>query len=150
MMRSSFRHRSSSTATTAKQGTLDRYCSAGTLYKSDYPLRLREEKYSRDDPASRHFVAAVFQSTMSLPFLGCSLLAYFSQAQGTRFRSKFGRSQSTRPRPIQRQIAPCRPRTYDRALRPRQLAEKARAGFSFYVPRGEADRLRRVLVASPL
>jgi len=29
--------------------------------------------------------------------------------------------------------------------RPRQLAEKARAGFSFYVPRGEADRLRRVL-----
>jgi cation transport regulator ChaC len=29
--------------------------------------------------------------------------------------------------------------------RPRQLTEKARAGFSFYVPRGEADRLRRVL-----
>lgn len=29
--------------------------------------------------------------------------------------------------------------------RPRQLAEKARAGFSLYAPRSEADRLRRVL-----
>lgn len=29
--------------------------------------------------------------------------------------------------------------------RPRQLAEKARAGFSFYASRTEADRLRRVL-----
>jgi hypothetical protein len=29
--------------------------------------------------------------------------------------------------------------------RPRQLAEKARAGFSFYTHAGEADRLRRVL-----
>jgi hypothetical protein len=29
--------------------------------------------------------------------------------------------------------------------RPRQLAEKVRAGFSLYAPRSEADRLRRVL-----
>lgn len=29
--------------------------------------------------------------------------------------------------------------------RPRQVAEKVRAGFSLYTPRGEADRLRRVL-----
>jgi hypothetical protein len=29
--------------------------------------------------------------------------------------------------------------------RPRQIAEKVRAGFSLYTPRGEADRLRRVL-----
>jgi hypothetical protein len=29
--------------------------------------------------------------------------------------------------------------------RPRQIAEKARAGFSFYTSRGEADHLRRVL-----
>jgi hypothetical protein len=27
----------------------------------------------------------------------------------------------------------------------RQMAEKARAGFSLYTPRGEGDRLRRVL-----